>query len=95
MLISERAGAEILSSVGISREQARLLLLTGVAGAGQRVGRSTGYDEHRVREVAARPVLPTMTAAVIGVRHRLAEGRLPWVATVSGLVVFGGEATGW
>ena len=36
-----------------------------------------------------------MTAAVIGVRHRLADGWLPWVATVSGFVVFGGEATGW
>jgi hypothetical protein len=138
VLISERASAEILTSVGISREQARLLLHTGVAGAGERTGTSTLYDESRVREVAARPTvdehrlaqvcpvglyvarlardrsldtsatweeqaravapqppLPTMTAAVLGVRHRLAHGRLPWVATVSGFVVFGGEATGW
>ena len=138
VLISERAGAEILTSVGISREQARLLLRTGVAGPGERVGRSTGYDESQVRATAARPPvdehhlmrvcpvgiyvarlardrsldtsaawdeqaravapqppLPPMTAAVIGVRHRLADGRLPWVATVSGFVVFGGEATGW
>jgi hypothetical protein len=136
--ISERGAAEILTSVGISREQARLLLHTGVAGPGERVGRTTLYDETRVREVASRPPvdehhlrrvcpvgvyvarlardrsldtsaawedqaravapqtpLPPMTGAVIGVRHRLAGGRLPWVATVSGFVVFGGEATGW
>ena len=138
MLISERASSQILTSVGISREQARLLLHTGVAGPGERVGSSTVYDESQVREVAARPPvdehrlmracpvgvyvarlardrsldtaaswderaravapqppLPPMTAAVVGVRHRLAGGRLPWVATVSGFVVFGGEATGW
>ncbi len=138
MLITERAGSEILTSVGISREQARLLLHTGVAGPGERVGRSTLYDGSRVQEVAARPPvdehrlmrmcpvgvyvarlardrsldssatwdeqaravapqppLPLMTAAVVGVRHRLTGGRLPWVATVSGFVVFGGEATGW
>ena len=55
MLITERAGSEILTSVGISREQARLLLHTGVAGPGERVGRSTLYDGSRVQEVAARP----------------------------------------
>ena len=138
MLITERGAAEILTSVGISREQARLLLHTGVAGRGESVGRSTLYGESRVQAVAARPpvdehhlmrmcpvgiyvarlgrdrsvdtsatweeqaravgaqpALPPMTAAVLGVRHRLADGRLPWVATVSGFVVFGGEATGW
>jgi hypothetical protein len=138
VLISERGGAEILTGVGISREQARLLLRTGVAGPGERLGRSTLYDESRVREVAARPpvdehhlgrlcpvgvyvarlgrdrsfdistswdeqagvlapqpALPHLSAALVGVRRQRAGGRLPWVATVSGFVVFGGEAIGW
>jgi len=51
--------------------------------------------EEQARAVAPQPPVPTMTAAVLGVRQRLAHGRLPWVATVSGFVVFGGEATGW
>jgi hypothetical protein len=36
-----------------------------------------------------------MTAALVGVRRQLAGGRLPWVVTVSGCVVFGAEATSW
>jgi len=136
MAISERAAAEILRRVGLSREQARLLLLTGVAGAGTQA-RTTTYDEARVRdltqrpavdqeeladlcpwgihvtrlsrrraidlsrpwaeqaaEVAAQPPLPLMTAALLGVRISV-NGGLPWVVTVSGLVVFGADTSGW
>ena len=138
MMVSERAAAGILGAVGLTREQARVLLRTGVAGTGERVATARLYDESRVRDVAGRPpvdgyrlreacpagvfvarlsrdraldvtarwedqvravapqpVLPPMAAAVVGVRWRMAGGRLPWVATVSGFVVLGGEATGW
>lgn len=136
MSISERAAAEILRPVGMSREQARRLLLTGAAGSGVR-GRTTTYDEAAVRALAARPAvdegrlaadcpwgvhvvrlargrfldtsrpwevqatevatqprIPVMTAVTLGVRVRLTGG-MPWVVTVSGLVVFGAEMTGW
>src|SRR4051812_47213000 len=56
MSISERAAAEILRPVGMSREQARRLLLTGAAGSGVR-GRTTTYDESAVRALAARPAV--------------------------------------
>src|SRR3954469_21313467 len=138
MLISSRAAAAVLADRVSSFEQARHLLRTGVAGPGERVGGSTVYDEGRVLELAARPLvaerglcelcpnggfvarigrdrgvdvsgtwkeravdvarqraLPRMSDAVLGVRLQLAAGRLPWVATVSGFVVFGGEATTW
>ncbi len=55
-MLSERAAAEVLAAAqGLGREQARQLLLTGAAGAGCRVGRSTGYDDDRVRALAQRP----------------------------------------
>ncbi|HEY3528590.1 MAG TPA: hypothetical protein VGK78_05525 [Nocardioides sp.] len=38
--------------------------------------------------------MPDLTAALLGVRMRVSGG-LPWIATVSGLVVLGAEATGW
>ncbi len=47
-------------------------------------GRLRGWED-QARAVELQPALPPMTAAFIGVRHRLAGGRLPWVATVSGL----------
>jgi hypothetical protein len=46
-------------------------------------------------ELAVQPRLPRMTDAFLGVKLRMAGGRLPWVVTVSGLVVFGAEATTW
>jgi hypothetical protein len=138
MLISTREAAAILAARVPSFEQTRHLLATGVVGRPVQVGRTIGYDEclvsdlasrpvvdeHRLaeacpagvyvarlgrhrwldtassweeqaRSVAPQPALTPMTAALIGVRRRLADGGLPWVATVSGFVVFGGEATGW
>jgi hypothetical protein len=79
VLISERASAKILTSVGLSREQARLLLRTGVAGAGERAGTSRLYEESRVRDVAARPLVDELLlreACPVGVFvARLARGR--------------------
>jgi hypothetical protein len=136
--MSERAAAEVLAQVqGLGREQARQLLLTGAAGQGVRIGRSTGYDDERVRELAFRPTVdlasladgcphgvhvarvrrgrpfrcdwpwtkqaealatqpampPKTRALVVGVPI-VAWGGLPWVATVSGFVVFVSTATG-
>jgi len=55
-MLSERAAAEVLAArQGLGREQARQLLLTGAAGAGRRVGRSTGYDDVLVHDLAQRP----------------------------------------
>jgi hypothetical protein len=136
MPISERAAAQAFRRVGLSREQARLLLRTGVAGPGE-PGRTTTYDERRVQDLAERPCvdegrlgqlcpwgvhvarlartrsldvsnpwveqaselatqpqLPPMTAVTLGVRMRVSGG-LPCVVTVSGMVLFGAELTGW
>ncbi len=76
------------------REACPLGVFVARLARGRSLDTSAEWDE-QARAVAAQPPLPPMTAAVIGVRHRLADGRLPWVATVSGFVVFGGEATGW
>lgn len=55
-MLSERAAAEVLAArQGIGREQARQLLLSGAAGAGRRVGRSTAYDDDLVHDLAQRP----------------------------------------
>jgi hypothetical protein len=40
------------------------------------------------------PTMPALTAALLQVRMRLSERRLPWVATVSGFVVLGADLVG-
>lgn len=57
MLISAREAAAVLRALGLSRERARLLLATGIAGEGVRTPGSLLYDAHRVRAVAERPEL--------------------------------------
>jgi hypothetical protein len=51
------------------------------------------------REVTARvnrmPVMPTMTTVLLGVSVTAADGRLPWVATLHGVVVHGADLTGF
>ncbi len=56
-MITERAAAEVLAGRGLGREQARQLLLTGVAGRGLRVGRSTAYDPDLVEGLVDRPTV--------------------------------------
>jgi hypothetical protein len=136
-MMSERQAAEVLGGRGLGREQARQLLLTGAAGTGLRVGRSTAYDDRLVRGLAHRPsvdlealaaacphgvhvarirrglpfhcdwpwsrqaetlatqpgMTPMTRALVVGLPIA-AHGGLPWVATVSGFVVFAATATG-
>ena len=48
---------------------------------------------HRVEAVAARPLMPTMTAALIDAQIR-APGRFPWVATLCGFVLLCADARG-
>jgi hypothetical protein len=136
-MLSEREAAARFGSVGLSREQARVLLRTHVAGVGVRVGGATLYHESAVQALVARPVvneqalsrvcphglhvvrlarlraldltrpwaeqaaavnvqprLPRWTDAANAVRVR-AWGPMPWVVTVSGLVVFGAHTDGW
>jgi len=57
MLISAREAAPLLRPLGLSRERARLVLATGIAGAGVRTAGALLYDEDRVRTLAARPPL--------------------------------------
>lgn len=45
-------------------------------------------------DLAVQPALPAMTAVTHAARVQMSGG-LPWVATVSGFVVFGAETTGW
>jgi hypothetical protein len=64
-----------------------------------RLGRDRSLDvtlpwEELADRVAHQRALPPMTATLLGVRMKISEG-LPWVATVSGYVVFGAETTGW
>jgi hypothetical protein len=136
--MSERAAADVLAGVqGLGREQARQLLLTGAAGEGVSVGRSTGYDDDLVRALALRPsvdvaflaaacphgvhvarirrgrplrcdwpwpqqaealaiqpAMTPMTRALVVHVPIVVHGGLPWVATVSGFVVFAAIATG-
>jgi hypothetical protein len=135
-LISERAAAEILARRRLGREQARLLLLTGAAGQGVRVGTATCYElervhaltesprvderrlarecphgvhvarlgrsrafscgwtwERQVLTLAHQPAMTPMTHALALHLPITMSGGLPWVATVSGFVVFAATAT--
>lgn len=56
-LISGREAAEILGALGLSREQARRVLHTGVAGPGQRLRGSLLYDAAAVCRLLERPAL--------------------------------------
>lgn len=56
-LVSAREAAEILSILGLSREQSRRVLHTGVAGPGQRLRGSLLYQEAAVRRLLKRPAL--------------------------------------
>jgi hypothetical protein len=58
----------------------------------QRWDLSVGWSE-AVQSVAGVPELPPVTAGLLLARIR-AWGRLPWVATLCGFVVLGGEITG-
>jgi hypothetical protein len=64
-----------------------------------RVARSRIVDvdtdwEAQARQLSEQPAMPSLTAALLGVRIGLSGG-LPWIATVSGLVVLGAEVAGW
>lgn len=136
MLLSVRESAGLLAAAGLSFEQSRALLRTGVAGPGLRVGTSLGYDADAIAALALRPevetaalrgetpnglfvarlgrdvaidledpwaevadrlgdqpAMPELTRALLAARIS-AYRRLPWVATTSGFVVFGADATG-
>jgi hypothetical protein len=63
-----------------------------------RLSRSTGFDlawpwRRQADVVASQPWMPPLTRATINVRIA-AWGCLPWVATISGFVAFGADATG-
>jgi hypothetical protein len=79
VLVSEREASSLFGERYLSREQARMLLRTGVAGAGERLGPMT---------------LPRCTDVMHGVRFKV-WGPMPWVVTVSGMALFGAEASGW
>jgi hypothetical protein len=57
MLVSARGAAEILGEAGLGREEARRLLVAGLAGRGQRTRGALLYEEERVRELTTRPVV--------------------------------------
>ncbi len=94
----------------LGREQARQLLLTGAAGTGRRVGRSTAYDEDLVHALARRPSVQLASLAAgcpmastiariprgwcVATMPIVSYGGLPWAATVSGFAVFAAVATG-
>jgi hypothetical protein len=52
MLISARESSRILAAEGLSRQQSRRVLLSGLAGEGVRTGGLLLYDEHQVRALA-------------------------------------------
>jgi len=51
MLVTARESSRILGGAGISRQQSRRVLLTGLAGAAVPTSSSLLYDEDRVREL--------------------------------------------
>lgn len=55
MLISVRDAARLLADVGLTFDQTRLLLRTGVAGPGTRVGTALAYDADTVAGLVAWP----------------------------------------
>jgi hypothetical protein len=55
MLLSVRESAEVLAVAGLTFDQTRLLLRTGVAGPGTPVAGSVAYDEDAVLALACRP----------------------------------------
>ena len=96
-MLSERAAAEVLAAGQcLGREQARQLLLTGAAGAGHRVGRSTGYDDDLVHDLSRRPSVALARLAE-GCPHglhvaRIRRGRTfrcdwPWAKQAEALAV--------
>lgn len=96
-MLSERAAAEVLAAGQcLGREQARQLLLTGAAGEGHRVGRSTGYDDDLVHDLSRRPSVALARLAE-GCPHglhvaRIRRGRTfrcdwPWAKQAEALAV--------
>lgn len=57
MLITVRGAALVLEPAGLNFDRTRMLLATGVAGAGIRTTGGTLYDEDRVRALAGRTCL--------------------------------------
>jgi hypothetical protein len=57
MLLSVRAAADVLGAVGLTFEQTRLLLRSGIAGPGTHVGSARAYDAESVVSLVARPCL--------------------------------------
>jgi hypothetical protein len=57
MLISTNEAVALLADHGLSRERARLLLETGIAGAPVRTSGAVLYDEARVRELCGWPTV--------------------------------------
>ncbi len=55
MLLSVRDSADVLAAAGLTVEQTRLLLRTGVAGPGTRIGGAVAYDEDAVVGLATWP----------------------------------------
>lgn len=81
MLLSVRDAADVLALAGLTVEQTRLLLRTGVAGPGTLLGGAVGYDEDAVVGLATRPELEASEVTQV-VPGGLYVARLGRAATV-------------
>ena len=86
MLISARESSRILAAAGLSRQQSRRALLSGLAGEAVRTGGALLYDEQRVQGLSRWPdvvhehLLDACTGGVLVIRLRvrcLAAGQRP------------------
>ncbi len=82
MLITTNRAAEILRDAGLTRDRARRLLATGVAGSGLRTSGALLYDEERVWALGDRRFV-TERAVAAACPHGLLVGRLGADSTVS------------
>lgn len=135
MEITEREAARRLAERHlISRDQARRVLIAGLAGPARRYGRASLYQEDHVGALLDRPMcctatldavrpfivrigrrrsfdvtlpwerqaevvrchwyVPRITIVTMAARSPLGPDRQPFVATLGGFVVFGGDVTG-
>lgn len=94
-MVSAREAAEILRPLGLSREQGRRVLHTGVAGPGQRLRGSLLYEKAAVCRLLDRPALAAANLdeacrreMFVG-RVRRADVAAPWEAQLASV------RTGW